>query len=51
MSGWLAAVLVLFNLGLIYFLMAAPLGRRTIRRSVTCRRAARKSLAGAVAAG
>lgn len=35
MSGWLAAVLVLFNLGLIYFLMAAPLGRRTIRRSVT----------------
>lgn len=35
MSGWLAAILVLINLGLIYYLMAAPLGRRTIRRSVT----------------
>lgn len=34
MPGWLAAILVLLNLGLIYFLMAAPLGRRTIRRSI-----------------
>jgi Zn-dependent protease len=31
MPGWLAAILVLVNLGLIYFLMAAPLGLRTIR--------------------
>lgn len=34
MSGWLAAVLVLVNLGLIFFLMAAPIGRRTVSRSI-----------------
>ncbi len=34
MPGWLAALLVLVNLGLIYFLMTAPLGRRTVRLSV-----------------
>lgn len=34
MAGWTAAVLIAVNLGLIYLLMAAPFGLRSIRRSI-----------------
>jgi len=34
MPTWLVTILVLVNVGLIFFLMAAPLGLRTTRRSI-----------------
>ena len=33
MSGWVAALLIAVNVALIFFLMAAPIGLRTIRRT------------------
>jgi Zn-dependent protease len=42
MSGWLAALLIAVNVALIFFLIAAPLGMRTISRSTIIAAPARR---------